>query len=151
VYQIFKLLHVIGVVILIGNVTVSAFWKVFADRTSDVRLIAHAQAGVTVTEWIFTVPAIALVLIGGYGMVIEASLDITTPWLLIGQALFAVSGLIWLGILVPLQVRQARLARMLSPENPIGDSYRRACRAWLRWGIAATIPLIAAVYVMIVR
>ncbi len=149
VYEILKLLHVLGAVILIGNVTVTAFWKVFADRTGDARVIAHAQIGVTVTEWMFTLPAIVLVLGGGYGMTFYAGLDLGARWLVLGQALFLISGLIWLFILVPLQIRQARLARDLKPGQPIDASYREACRQWLVWGIGATIPLIAALYFMI--
>jgi uncharacterized membrane protein len=42
-YALFKTLHIIGVVILVGNVTITAFWKVFADRTGNAQLIAHAQ------------------------------------------------------------------------------------------------------------
>jgi uncharacterized membrane protein len=151
VYDIFKFLHVLGAVLLIGNVTVTAFWKVFADRTGDARLVAHAQAGVTATEWIFTLPAILLVIAGGYGMVIQSGHDLTSSWLMLGQVLFALSGLIWLFILVPLQVRQARLAKNLSPDKPIDEHYRQLGHRWLVWGIAATVPLIAATYVMIAR
>ena len=53
-YAIFKTLYIIGVVVLLGNVTITAYWKVLADRTSDARLIAHAQHGVTVADWILT-------------------------------------------------------------------------------------------------
>jgi uncharacterized membrane protein len=112
------------------------------------RIVAHAQAGVTATEWIFTLPAILLVIAGGYGMAIQAGHDLTSSWLMRGQVLFALSGLIWLFILVPLQVRQARLAKNLSPDRPIDEHYRQLGRRWLVWGIAATFPLIAATYVM---
>jgi uncharacterized membrane protein len=47
-YAIFKTLHIIGVVVLLGNATITAYWKVFADRTRETKIIAHAQHGVTV-------------------------------------------------------------------------------------------------------
>jgi uncharacterized membrane protein len=151
VYEFLKFLHIIGAVVLIGNVTITAFWKVFADRTGDAKLIAHAQFGVTVTEWLFTVPSIVLLMTGGYGMVMYADIDLKARWLVLGQSFFAVSGIIWLGVLVPLQMRQAKLARSIRPGEPIDVTYRRACRQWILWGIAATVPLIAAIYVMIAR
>jgi uncharacterized membrane protein len=151
-YSILKFLHVLGVVILIGNVTITAFWKVFADRTGDVAMVAHAQHAVIVADWLFTLPAIALILFGGYGMVLHAGLDpLGSAWLVWGQGLFLLSGCIWLGILVPAQIRQGRAARALRKGDALPESYWRDGRLWLVWGIAATAPLIAAIYVMIVK
>jgi uncharacterized membrane protein len=151
-YAFLKTLHLIGVVILIGNVTITAYWKVLADRTSDARLIAHAQHGVTVADWIFTLAGIVLILVGGYGAAVVAGLSVTTStWLIIGQLLFAVSGLIWLCVLVPIQIRQARSARSFGPKDVLPMQYRRDSRRWLIWGIAATVPLVAAIYVMVAK
>ena len=151
-YSILKFLHVLGVVVLIGNVTITAFWKVFADRKGDAGLVAHAQQAVIVADWIFTLPAIALILLGGYGMVLYADIDpFGSAWLIWGQVLFLISGCIWLGILVPAQIRQGRAARALRNGEPLRESYGRDGRLWLEWGIAATAPLIGAIYVMIAR
>ena len=151
-YAVFKSLHIIGVVVLLGNVTITAFWKVLADRTSDARLIAHAQHGVTVADWIFTLAGIVLVLVGGYGAAVVAGLSVTTlRWLVIGELLFAGSGLVWLAVLVPIQIRQARMARMLAPDAVLTSLYRRDSRKWLVWGIIATVPLVAAIYVMVAK
>ena len=151
-YAFLKTLHIIGVVILIGNVTITAYWKVLADRTSDPRLIAHAQHGVTVADWIFTLAGIVLILVGGYGAAWVAGLSLTSPlWLVIGQVLFAVSGLVWLCILVPIQIRQARAARLLVGGDTLPLQYRRDSRRWLIWGVVATVPLVAAIYVMVAK
>lgn len=119
-YVLFKTLHIIGVVVLLGNVTITAYWKVLADRSSDTRLIAHAQHGVTVADWIFTLAGIVLILVGGYGAAAVAGLSITTlTWLILGQLLFAVSGLVWICILIPIQIRQARAVRSLLPDDAL--------------------------------
>ena len=149
-YALFKALHIIGVVILVGNVTITAYWKVLADRTRDARLVAHAQHGVTIADWIFTLTG--LILIGGYGAAAVASLSLTSStWLVIGQLLFAVSGLVWLCVLVPIQIRQGRAARVLTPGDTLPAQYRRDSRRWLIWGIVATVPLVAAIYVMVAK
>lgn len=151
-YEVLKFLHLLGVVILIGNVTITAFWKVFADRTGDMRLVAHAQQAVIVADWLFTLPGIALILLGGYGMALHANLDLFgDAWLIWGQVLFLVSGAIWLGILVPTQIRQSRAARSFITGDAVHGSYVRDSRVWLIWGIAATVPLIAGLYVMIAK
>jgi uncharacterized membrane protein len=133
-------------------VTITAFWKVLADRTGRADLIAHAQGGVIVADWIFTLSGIVLILVGGYGMAWLGGYPLfTEPWLVSGQLLFAVSGAIWIGILVPLQIRQARAAKAFPSDGSIPVSYRRDARLWLFWGVLATVPLIAAVYVMVVK
>jgi uncharacterized membrane protein len=151
-YVLFKTLHIIGVVVLLGNVTITAYWKVLADRTSDTRLIAHAQHGVTVADWIFTLAGIVLILVGGYGAAAVARLSIiTSTWLVLGQLLFLVSGLVWICILIPIQIRQARAARSLLPDDTLPLQYRHDSRRWLIWGIIATVPLVAAIYVMVAK
>ena len=151
-YAVFKMIHILGVVVLLGNVTITAYWKVLADRTSDAKLIAHAQHGVTVADWIFTLAGIILILGGGYGAAAIAGLSLAGPaWLVIGQLLFAVSGLIWVGVLIPLQIRQARTAKTLMHDGILPPQYRRDSRLWLIRGVAATVPLVAAIYVMVAK
>ena len=151
-YNVLKFVHVLGVVILVGNVTITAYWKVLADLTRDSRIVAHAQRGVTIADWIFTLLGIALIMIGGYGAALVNDLPLFGSfWLVAGQILFGVSGLIWLGILVPLQIRQARAAREFADGGAVPAEYRRDSKTWLVWGIIATVPLVAAVYVMVVK
>ncbi len=151
-YQLFKFLHVLGVIILVGNVTVTAVWKVFADRTRDARVVAFGQRLVTITDWFLTVGGIVLLVVGGYGAAMVARMDlVSTPWLVWGQILLAVSGLIWMAILIPVQIRQAKAARAFAGGGEIPESYRQDSRRWLVWGIVATVPLIAAVWLMVFK
>ncbi|SEO16124.1 Uncharacterized membrane protein [Rhodopseudomonas pseudopalustris] len=151
-YDVFKFLHVVGVVVLVGNVTITAFWKAFSDLTRDPKIVAHAQRGVTVSDLIFTLLGIVLVMVGGYGAAIVKDVPLFSSfWLVAGQILFAISGMMWLGILVPLQIRQARLARSFADGSEIPERYWRDTRTWLIWGIIATVPLVAAIFVMVVK
>lgn len=151
-YATFKFLHVLGAIILVGNVTVTAVWKVFADRTHDARVVAFGQRLVTITDWTLTASGIVLIVIGGYGAALVGRMNVFgAPWLVWGQILFALSGLIWACILVPAQIRQAREARQFAKGGEIPDSYRRDAKRWLVWGIVATVPLVAAVWLMVVK
>ncbi|MBB5049928.1 putative membrane protein [Rhodopseudomonas rhenobacensis] len=151
-YDVLKALHVLGVVLLVGNVTITAYWKVLADRTADPKIVAHAQHGVNAADWIFTLAGIALVMIGGYGAAYVRGLPLfDSVWLVGGQILFAVSGMMWLGILVPLQIRQGRAARNFASLDRIPLSYLRDAQKWLVWGIIATVPLVAATVLMVLK
>jgi uncharacterized membrane protein len=151
-YDTLKFLHVVGVIVLLGNVTITAYWKVMADRTGDVVHAVHAQRATIIADWIFTLPAIILIIVGGYGMTYIAGMDVLkTPWLVVSQILFLIPGVIWLGIIVPLQARQMKAARRMQETGIIEPDYRRQSRVWLIWGIAATVPLVAAIYVMITK
>lgn len=152
VYPALKTLHVVGIVILLGNVTITSFWKVMAERDGRPPLVAFAQAQVIATDWLFTLSGIVLTMVGGYGCAWLGDMDLLRdPWLVEGQLLFLVSGLLWLGVLLPLQLRQARAARGFAPGEPVPDRYWRQSRAWLVWGVVATVPLVAATWVMIAK
>jgi uncharacterized membrane protein len=70
-YEAFKVVHLFGVVIFLGNIIVTAVWKVMADHTGDSRIIAYAQRLVTLTDWIFTAGGVVLILVGAYGMALS--------------------------------------------------------------------------------
>ena len=151
-YLAFKVIHVFGVVLFLGNIIVTGVWKILADRTGDPRTIAYAQRLVTLTDWVFTAGGIVLILIGAYGMVLTAGLDPLGPaWLIWGQGLFIASGIIWVAILIPMQIAQAREARGFAEGGVIPESYWRLGRLWAIWGTIATLLPLANLYFMVVK
>jgi uncharacterized membrane protein len=152
-YADYKLLHLLGLVLLLGNVTVTSVWKVFADRTGNPVIVAFAQRMVTVTDWFLTLGGVVLLAVGGYGMTLTHAIPpFGARWLSLSQGLFAVSGLIWLGILVPTQAEQTRaVRRFVAGEASLPAEYRRLSRRWITWGVIATVPLIGAMRLMITR
>jgi uncharacterized membrane protein len=150
-YSAFKVVHLFGVVIFLGNIIVTAVWKVMADRTADPRIIAYAQRLVTLTDWIFTAGGVLFILVGAYGMAAVAGLNLRANWLIWGQALFVISGLIWIFVLIPTQIAQAREARALTNGSAIPESYWRHSRRWAIWGIIATIVPLANLYFMVFK
>ncbi|WP_372618972.1 DUF2269 family protein [Falsiroseomonas sp.] len=149
-YDALKLLHILGVVLLVGNVTVTSIWKLYADGTRDPVVIAFAQRLVTITDWFFTFWGIVLLVVGGYGAAWVAGMDVLRDdWIVWSEIMFVIAGLIWLFLLVPIQVRQARMARAFARGAPIPDAYWRLGRLWILWGLVATIPLVAASWMMV--
>jgi uncharacterized membrane protein len=152
-YSIFKFIHVLGTVLLLGNVTVTSVWKVFADRTRALPTIAYAQRLVTSTDWVFTGGGALLIVVGGYGMAYTSGMPLTLPWLAWGQSLFVVSGAVWLLVLVPIQSAQSRICVTIggAREQELPAAYWRLGRLWIAWGVAATVPLVAALFVMVAK
>ena len=151
-FVVYKTLHVIGVVILVGNVTATSIWKVFADRTGNVHVMAFAQRLVTITDWLLTVPGIVLIMVGGFGSTWAAGVSpFGSSWLRFSELLFVLAGVIWLAVLVPIQMRQARSARGFVVSGIVPGEYRRDARRWLWWGISATVMLLGAVVLMVAK
>jgi len=149
-YDILILLHVLGMILLIGNVTVTSIWKLYADGTRDPKIIGFAQRLVTITDWFFTFWGILLLMVGGYGAAWLAGMDVLRDdWLVWSQVMFVLAGLIWLVILVPIQVKQARMARGFAAGGAIPENYWRLGKLWIIWGSIATIPLVAAIWLML--
>lgn len=149
-YEIAKFLHVTGVVMLMGNITVTAIWKFFADRDGRPVVLAFAQKLVTYTDWSMTVWGVVLTMAGGYFMAVAGGFVLTSGWLLWSQMLFVLAGMIWMLAIVPIQIKQARLARRFATDD-VGDAYRALSRRWLAWGLVSTVPLVAATWLMVVK
>jgi uncharacterized membrane protein len=150
-YNAFKVVRLFGVVLFLGNIIVTALWKMLADCSREPTVIAFAQRLVTLTDWIFTAGGAALIVIGAYGMVAVGGLDLRQTWLIWGQSLFVVSGLIWVAVLIPTQIAQARQARAFAAGGPIPESYWRLGRRWAIWGAIATIIPLANLYFMVFK
>ncbi len=146
-----KALHILGVVLFIGNIIVTAWWKTQADRTRNPTVIAFAQRQVTLTDWIFTFGGATLLAGSAYANVALHGLSMSTPWMLWGQILFILSGLLWVGILIPVQIRQARLARAFASGGPIPLTYWRLNRIWLGIGLVATVLPAANIFFMVYK
>lgn len=151
-YTAFKLMHVLGVLLLLGNVIVTAMWKISADRQDHPAVVAFAQRLVARTDWAFTVPGAALTLTGAHGMAWVGGFDMWQPgWIAWGHGLFLAAGLIWIVVLVPTQIAQGRLARQLGQADAIPDHYRRLCRRWITWGVVATALPLVNLYLMVFK
>jgi uncharacterized membrane protein len=101
-HEAWLVLHVLGVVLLLGNILVTAVWKVLADRTKNPSVVAYAQRLVTVTDIAFTATGVILITVSGQVMADDVGGVFSGPaWLTIGWSLFIASGIIWVAGLIP--------------------------------------------------
>jgi uncharacterized membrane protein len=150
-YLFLKTLHLVGVVVFIGNIIVTAWWKVMADRTRDPKIVAFAQRQVTFTDWAFTFTGVVLVGVGGIANARLHDMPLSTPWLAWGLGLFAISGVIWIAILIPIQMRLARMAEAFASAPAIPENYWRLERWWGIFGAIATLLPILNIVVMVFK
>jgi len=153
IYEVMKTLHVLGAVLFLGNILVTFVWKVRADLTGEARVVAFAQRLVTITDAAFT--GIGAVLLLGSGLHLISyhggHAGFKMLWLGGGFALFVLSGVIWAAGMIPVQVRQARIARGLAANDPIPEEYRRLSGRWYVLGAIATVLPVAALILMVAK
>ena len=143
--------HLVGVVLFLGNIVVTAVWKALADRTRSPAVVAYAQRLVTITDFAFTAPGAALIAISGPVLADDLGGVGGPGWLTVGFALFIASGVIWAGALIPIQVAQARMARRFRTEDVVPPGYWRLATLWAVFGTIATLLPFANLYLMIVK
>jgi len=151
-YQALVYAHILGVILLAGNITITAFWKVLADMTKEAKQIAFANRAVIVADWLFTLPGIVLTLVGGIGISLMGQWPLfEVSWLSWSVFWFIVAGLLWMIFLIPLQIRQSRAAKLFAETGDIPDSYWRDAKWWISIGLIATIPLLIVLYLMVFK
>jgi uncharacterized membrane protein len=152
-YLWLKVLHVIAVVMFIGNITTGLFWHSHALRTRDPRLIAHVMDGVIRSDRLFTVPSVLVILATGILASIQAGFPILgTGWILWTLVLFALSGAIFMARLAPLQRRLRALAESGAASGTFDlEAYRRMSAQWDLWGAIATLAPIVGIGLMVLK
>lgn len=138
-YLILKLVHVFGVLLFLGNITVGVFWKSAADRTRNAVVMAYTIDGIIQADRVFTIPGIVILLAGGVAAAIVGGIPmLSTGWLLWGICAFIISGVAF----APL----SRAQRKLSVAAHAADmtEYERFSKQWTLWGtIALVFPFFA--------
>jgi uncharacterized membrane protein len=150
VYLWLKLVHVAAVIAFLGNIITGLFWHAHAARTRDPRLLAHAMDGIIRSDRLFTIPGVAVIIASGLAAAIAGGHPILgTPWILWSLVLFAVSGLVFVLRVAPLQVRLRALAQAGGAFD--WDGYRRVARVWDAWGLAALLTPLGALVLMVLK
>ncbi|STX28804.1 integral membrane protein [Legionella beliardensis] len=150
-YLMLKMLHIFGVVLFLGNIIVTGFWKGFADISRDWKVIAFSQRLVTYTDIIFTTTGVIIIAITGLLMASYFHNFLSVKWIVWGISLFIISGLIWVIILIPLQIKLHRLANLFKNSETIPVTYWQYETWWMVFGTIATILPLMNLYWMVFK
>ena len=139
-----RALHVVGAVLLVGNVTVTGFWAAYLYRARKVVPFRPVARAILLTDLVFTVGGATLLAVSGILLMrIRGYTIFETPWLRQGIGALAVSTTLWLALLLPDQWRLERL----DPADEAG--LRRVFRRWSVVGWTATALLFYGLWVMV--
>ena len=145
-YPLFRAMHLVGAVLLLGNVTVTGVWSLYlyrAWRRGEVPFRPIARA-ILWTDLLFTIGGGALLTTSGVVMALRSGFPfLETPWLVRGIAALSLATLIWAVVLLPDQVR---LERATTPET-----IRRLFLRWAIIGWATTAILFYGLWAMATR
>lgn len=150
-YAALKAVHVLAVVVFLGNVTVGVFWKAFADRTGNAAVMAHTIDGIIRADRIFTIPGVIVLALAGVATALVGHYSILgTGWILWGIGLFVVSGIAF----GPLARAQRALLTVAQTGLQTADQrqqYEALSGQWNLYGTIATIAPLLALIVMVIK
>ncbi len=152
-YQLLKLIHLSAVIIFLGNIITGLFWKAHADRTRDLKFIAHTMDGIIRADRWFTIPGVIVITVAGILAAIQAGLPLLhTGWILWSIIAFSASGIAFAWKVAPLQKEILALAREGDDTQFDWAIYKSRSLRWELWGLFATLmPMIAVVLMVIKR
>ena len=152
-YIVLKSLHVLAVVLFLGNIITGLFWKRHADRTGDPRLMAHALEGVIRSDRWFTMPGVLAIIVTGVGLAQSAGYPIfATGWIWKSLILFGISGALFGIWVAPLQKRLRTLAAAGVSTGQLDRAlYHKLSLRWEITGAIATLTPIGALFLMVAK
>ncbi|MDF2661927.1 MAG: hypothetical protein K0Q94_4718 [Paenibacillus sp.] len=145
-------MHIGGAFLFVGNIITAAFWKIRADATRNPAVIHEAAKNVMLADYAFTLPGLVLLVVSGVWMAGRSgSLHSGFNWLTLSLILFAVTGIVWLAILLPLQRGMIRHSKQSMASGVVSAAYRKASLYWAIFGTMATLLPVVILYLMIAK
>lgn len=143
-----KVFHLLCAVVFLGAGMGTAYVKIHADRSGDLRAIAWANAYVVHADLVFTIPSGVLLPLSGIALSHIYQMPLSTPWIAAGLWFYALAGLAWFPAWI-LQYRMRALsAAALRDGTGLPLAYRRLTGVWLALGVPSFLGAGAAMWVM---
>ena len=151
-YVVYKVIHIVAVIMFLGNITTGVFWHRHAVRTRDPRILAHTMAGIIRSDLFFTNPGAILIVLAGIMAAIKGNFPIwRTDWIRWALILFSVSGFAFMARVAPLQRKLLATAQAGISGSFDEATYHRLARQWEIWGAIATLAPFVALILMVMK
>ncbi|RLB54587.1 MAG: DUF2269 domain-containing protein [Deltaproteobacteria bacterium] len=148
---ILKTLHVFGAVLFLGAGMMTAWYKVRADRSGDLRVLTWYQREIVRADWLFTAPSAVILPVTGLWLANIYGIPWNQGWVGWGLAGFLVSGVLWLPA-VWLQIRMRQMAEhALKHDEELPALFHRMNRIWMALGIPAFLLAIFVIWMMVAK
>lgn len=151
-YLLLKLIHILAVIVFIGNIYTGLFWMKRADRTNNSDVISFTMKSIIASDRWFTIPGVIIITAGGISAALYARIPLLrTGWIFWPIVLFTISGIIFSAKLAPLQKKIYKLTAGVQKENFNREIYRSQLSQWERWGHLALLGPLAALVMMVLK
>jgi uncharacterized membrane protein len=152
-YNYLKLIHLIAVMIFLGNIVTGLFWMSIAVRTKDLKIIHFAMKGIIKADRYFTIPGVLIITAGGFLAAINGHFPILkTGWIFWSVIMFSISGLAFAFKIAPLQKEIYNLT--LNKEQMADfswEGFKKIYVKWEIWGLIALLTPLAAFAMMVLK
>jgi uncharacterized membrane protein len=150
-YLLLKYIHILSATLLFGTGLGTAFHGFLAFRSRDARVVAAVGRSVVLADWLFTTPAVIVQPATGIAMAHMNGLPLTTGWIALAFALYALVGACWLPV-VWLQIELRKMGRECERSGtPLPKRYFRFLLYWFLLGWPAFIGVLAIFYLMVFK
>ena len=151
-YQWHKGLHLLGVIMLLGNLMVSAVWMFLAGRTGDAKVLNVSSNIVNWADVCFTGPGLILIVYNGLTLAGRLGGLYENRWISIGFLFLILTGIVWVGFLVRYQFEMVRLSNISVETNlPLPHEFYRILTKWHWSGIFAILLGLFTIILMVVK
>ena len=150
-YFLYKLIHILSSVALVGVGFGSAFYLYFTLRGRNVQAIAAVSRLVVAADWCFTTPAIVVQPLSGYLIMREVGFSFQATWLWLALVLYALAGICWLPV-VWLQIRLRDLAAAAAAQQTdLPALFWRYAKRWELLGYPAFAAMLVIYWLMVFK
>lgn len=147
-YAAWKLVHLLAVVVFLGNITTGLFWARHAHRSGHAATLAATFDGIIRSDRWFTLPGVIGMVVAGVALAIKAGFPILrTGWILWSIVLLTASGVAFGAQVAPLQ----REIRELAASGADAERLERQYRRWEAWGLFAWLTPLMALALMVLK
>ncbi len=103
-YIYFKLIHVLAVMIYLGNIIAGLFWLRIAKKIKDLKIITFTVKSIRDADRYFAIPGVIVITAGGFLAAIFDHYPILhSGWIFWSIIMFSISGLAFAFRVAPLQ------------------------------------------------
>lgn len=145
-YLVLKTVHLLAVVVFLGNIITGLFWMRLAVRTGDAGIIRHTVNGIIASDRWFTIPGVVIITACGITAAIYAGIPLLrTGWVFWPIVLFSLSGVFFMAKVAPLQSQMKKyLDSGRNGNSGEPDGFRPLVKSWEFWGaMALATPLVS--------
>lgn len=133
-YLYYKLIHILAVVIFLGNIITGLYWMRMAVKTKDLKIISHTMKYLIKADRYFTIPGVVIITTFGLLAAISGHFPILhSGRILWSIILFTISGLAFGFKVAPLQKEIFNLAAI--DESSSDFHWVNFNQVYVRWDI----------------